>query len=138
MRLRKLNGVRISFFCDPVDFRPARISKPDGSRHFIVGFSRSIIAGAPQNLVFSIFFHTDQMGMSAGYHKTQKWRLQIRIFNVIGRNVSLDMMHPYQRKIFGIGNRFCLCHTDQKSPNKSRTVSDPDGIDIVQCHVCLV
>ena len=51
--------------------------------------------------------------------------------------MPLDMVHPYQRKIFCVGNRFCLRHTDKESPHKSRTVSYPDCIDIVQCHVCL-
>ena len=65
MGLWELNGIRISFFCDPVDFRPARITKSDCSRHFIVGFSRRIITGTSQDFKFSIILNDHKVCMSS-------------------------------------------------------------------------
>ena len=131
---RKYDRIRIPLFCDPVDLRSARIPQSDRTRHLIIRFPRRIIAGTSENFIFPIVFYTDKMGMSSGHNKAQKRRFQVRMFDIIRRNMSLDMVHADQRQIPRIRDRFRFGNSDKQRADQSRTVSHSDRINIIQCH----
>ena len=77
------------------------------------------------------------MGMSAGYDQAHKRWFQIRMFNIIGRNMSLDMMDSYQRQFFRIADCLRFCHSHQQCSNQTRAIGDSDSIQILQRNICL-
>ena len=72
--------------------------------------------------------------MAAGDHQTDKGRLQIRIFDIIGGNVALDMVYAHQRQLFRVADGLGLRHAHQKGPHQARPVGDADGVQIIQRH----
>ena len=78
------------------------------------------------------------MGVSTGYNGTEKRRFQIRMLNIVGRNMAFYMMHAYQRQVSCIGNSLGFCHTYKKCTDKPRSIGYTDSINIIQSDVCLV
>ena len=75
------------------------------------------------------------MGMASGDDFTQERRLQIRMLDIVRRDVAFNMMNADQRFLFCIGDRFCLCHADEKCADKARAIRNANGIDIIQSHI---
>ena len=77
------------------------------------------------------------MCVSAGHDQTKERRFQIRMFNIVGRNMSFYMMHSNKRKLFRICNGLRLSYAHKKSTYQARTVSNANCIQIIQGHICL-
>ena len=73
--------------------------------------------------------------MSAGYNLADKGRLQIRVFDKIRRDVSLDMVHRHQRLLCRPGDGLRLRRTDQEGTHKSRSVGNRNGGNLVKGHM---
>ena len=131
-----MNCIWISLFCQFINLWSARIAKSDRTGHFIKCFSGRIVSGASEDFVFSVIFYHNQVCMSSGYYQACKRRLQIRMFNIICRNMPFYMVHTYQRQIFSIADRLCLGYSDKQSPHQSRSIGNRDRIQIIQCDVC--
>ena len=52
------------------------------------------------------------MRMSAGYDQADKRRLQIRVFNIVCRDMTFNMMHTHKWFFRRKGNGFRLSHTN--------------------------
>ena len=76
--------------------------------------------------------------MTTGYHQTQKWRLQIFIFYIIGTDMSLNMMNTNQWDFFRIADCLCCRHAYQKSPHQPWSIGDTDSINVIQGHMCFI
>ena len=134
----EMNCLFIALFGKLVNLRSARISKSDCTCDLVKCLARCIISCPSYNLKRRIVLHIDQMGMSTGSYHAHKWRFQIRMLNIIRRNVSLDMMHTNQRFLLCISNRLCRTHTNQKCTYQSWSIRHCHGIDIVPCHMCFL
>ena len=117
-----------------VYLRAAGISQSHSSGHLVKGFACCIISGSSQNFKFSVILHHHQMRMSSGYNQTHKRRLQIRMFNIVCRNMAFNMMYAYQRLLCRPGNGLCLCHAYQKRSYQPRSIGDTDSCYILQSH----
>ena len=133
--LRKRNSLRIPLIRRFFNLRTAGIAKTDGPGHLVKSLSGSIVPGFSQNLIFSVIRHFYQMGMSAGRHKTEKRRFQIRMFNIVCRNMSLDMVHADQRKVPRKCDRLRLRNANQQRADQPRPVGHAHGVDIIQRHI---
>ncbi len=78
------------------------------------------------------------MRMSSGDDLTHKRRFQIGMLNIVGRHMSLYMMHSHKRKPFRKSDGLCLRNADQKRTHKSRTIRDRDSANIVKSYVCFL
>ena len=74
--------------------------------------------------------------MSAGHDQTKKRRLQVRMLNVICRNMSFYMMDSHKGKLLCVSNCLCLCYAYQKSTYQPRAIGDANCIQIIQSHIC--
>ena len=104
--------MRIALFGCLVHFRTARIAKSDSSRHLIEGLSGRIISRPSNDLELAVILYDDQMRMSAGYDQADKRRLQIRVFNIVCRDMTFNMMHAHKWFFRRKGNGFRLSHTN--------------------------
>ena len=127
-RLRKIKGIGISLFGKPVYLRSARITKPNGSCHFIKRLTCGVISCPAQDFKLPVIFHDHKMGMSSGNHQAQKRRFQIRMFNIIRWNMPFYVVHTYKRNVFCKTDGFCLSHPYKQRAYKTRSVCDAYGI----------
>ena len=72
--------------------------------------------------------------MSAGDNKTQKWRLQIGICQIIGRNMSPDMVNRNKRHTEAIRRRLCKIHTHQYRTDQPRRIRHGNRVDLLPRH----
>ena len=54
------------------------------------------------------------------------------------RSRFFQLLHAYQRELLSVCNCFCLCHSYQKRTNQTRTISNTNGIQIIQCDICIL
>ena len=69
--------------------------------------------------------------MASGYHQAQKGRLKLRISQIIGRDVSPDMVHRNEGLIERQGSCLGKVDTHQHCANKTRSIGHRYGIDIL-------
>ena len=67
---------------------PPGVSQADGAGHLVKSLSRRVVPGPSQNLILAVIFHRHQMRVAAGHHQAAEGGLQIRIFNIVGRNMA--------------------------------------------------
>ena len=89
MGTREVDGVRVSFFCQLVDLRSARIAESDGTGYLVEGFSGCVVSRSSEDFERTVIFYNDKMGMASGDDFTQERRLQIRVFDIVRRDVAL-------------------------------------------------
>ena len=135
MGTREVDSMRISLFCQLIDLWPARIAESDGTGYLIEGFSCRVVSRSSKDFKGAIVFYNHKMGMASGDDFTQERRLQIRVFDIVRRDVAFNMVNADQRFLFRIGDRFCLCHADEKCADKARAVRNTDRIDIIQSDI---
>ena len=135
MGTREVDGVRVSFFCQLVDLRSARIAESDGTGYLVKGFSGCVVSRSSEDFKRTVIFYNDKMGMASGDDFTQERRLQIRVFDIVRRDVAFNMVNADQRFLFFLFDRFCLCHADEKCADKTRAVRNTDRIDIIQSDI---
>ena len=120
-----------------VDLRPAGVTKPNLPGHFVKGFSGRIILGPPQDLIFPVIPDQDQMGVAAGYDQAHKRRLQIRRRDIVGADMSFDMMDADQGNPGPEAQGLGRGHADQQRAYQAGAIGDRDGIHFAQCLPCL-
>ena len=132
-----MNCLRISFLCDFVDFRTARIAQPQNSCDLVVSLSDRIISGSSQNFAFGIALHIHDFRMSAACDKRHERRLKLRIFDKIRTDMPHQMMNAYERDVLCKCKGFCRCNSHQKCPDETRAVRNADEINVIKAHLCI-
>ena len=75
--------------------------------------------------------------MSAGYDQADKRRLQIRVFNIVCRDMTFNMMHTHKWFFRRKGNGFRLSHANKQRTDQPWSVGHADCIDVIQSHLCI-
>ena len=109
---RKSDRIRIALMRYLLNLRSTRITKSDRTCDLVESLTCRIVPRSSKDLIHTIILHLDKMGVSTGYDKTQKRRLKLRILNIIGTDMSLDMMDSYQWNISCITDCLGRCDTD--------------------------
>ena len=135
MGTREVDGVRVSFFCQLVDLRSARIAESDGTGYLVEGFSGCIVSRSSEDFERTVIFYNDKMGMASGDDFTQERRLQIRVFDIVRRDVAFNMVNADQRFVFCIVDRFFLSHPHQKCAPNATAGPNTDRIHIIQSDI---
>ena len=99
----KINGFRVAFQGQFLDFRTAGIRHPHDPGNFVKGFPRRVVPGLPQHFKAVIPCYLKQGRVTPGYHQSQKRRLQIFVIQEIGKHMAFQMIDPDQRLARGPG-----------------------------------
>ena len=81
-------------------FRSARIAESDGTGYLVEGFSGCVVSRSSEDFERTVIFYNDKMGMASGDDFTQERRLQIRVFDIVRRDVAFNMVNADQRFLF--------------------------------------
>ena len=71
------------------------------------------------------------MCVSTRCNKAYKRWLKIRMFDIICRNMSLNMMHSNQWNIFRPCDCFCFSHANKQGSYKPRSISYTDCVNLI-------
>ena len=128
----ELDRVRIALPGDAVDLRAAGIAEPQHAGHLVVGLAHRVVAGGAQDAEFVVAGHFHQMGMTAGHHERQERRFEVRMFDQIGQNVALDMVHADERLVRSGADRLRESRTHQEGAGQAGSRGDADLVDVSQ------
>ena len=68
--------------------------------------------------------------MPARNDQTDEWRLQLRIRQIVCRDMPADMVNRHKRQIQRIGGSLRKIHADQHRADEPRRIGDCDGVQI--------
>ena len=95
-RARKLETLRVAFFCQLVNFRTAGIWQIQHFCHFVESLARCIVARASQQGVVARTFDINQETVSPAYHQTQVRDKSCRVGDEGGEHVALQVIDCYK------------------------------------------
>ena len=109
----------------------AGIGHPQNPGYLVKALPCGIIQSSPQNLHFRIILHIHNHGVSAGNHQTKKGRLQLGVGQIIGGNVSPDVVDRNQRLVQRQSGSLGKVHAHQDRTNQPRRIGHRYCVNIL-------
>ena len=97
----------------------------------IEALPRRVIPGGTQDPDIGVVPDIGDEGVAAGDGQGQEGGLQVREGQVVGGDVSPDVVHRDQRHAPGIGQGLGEAQAHQHGPDEARGIGDGDGVDVV-------
>ena len=134
----KNDGMGVAFARRLVDLGSAWVAQADLTGNLVKSLAGRVVLGPSQDLVLSVISDQHQMGVASRNNQTGKGRLQGRLGNIVGTDVSLYMMDSDQRdpcrKAQSLGGR----DADEQGAHQTGTVGHGDGIHFLQLSAGLL
>ena len=124
--------MRIALFRKFVQGRAAGIGQAQHTCRLVKGFPRRVVHGLTQQAVFPVVPHLHQMAVAPGHHQAHKGRLQLRIRQVIGGNVTLNMVDGDQRLARGIAQALHAAHPGKQRAHQPGAIGYGTGVHLLQ------
>lgn len=90
---------------------------------------RRVIARRAEDAELRIVLHVDDHAVPAGHDETEKRRLQLRIGQIVCRNVSPDVMHRHERHAEPQRREFREVHPDKHRADQPRRIRHGHGAE---------
>ena len=116
--------------CGPVQRRAAGIGHPQHPRDLVEGFPRRVIQRRAEYVHVRVVFDLHDHRVAAGHHQTQKRRLQLRIGDVIGGDMSPDVVNRDQGFPQCQRRRLGEVHAHQHRADQTGGIGHGHGIDV--------
>ena len=104
--------------------------------HLVKALSRSVIPGGAHDSRIRIILYIQDQGIAAGNRKAHKGGLQLRKSDIIGSDMSPNMMNGDNGNIQGQGRSFGKIDAHQQRPDQARGIGDRNGIQIGLFNAC--
>ena len=121
----------VAKLCLTVESSAAGIRHSKHARDLIEAFPRRVVARRAEDAHFRVILHVHDQTVSAGNDKADERRLQLRIRQIICRNMSADVMHRHQRHIQRKGRRLRKVHANQNCADQPRRIGHGDRINVL-------
>ena len=122
---------RVAGPAHPVQGRAAGIGHSQHPGNLVKAFAGSVVPGAAQDLHPRVVLHVHQHGVAAGDHQTEEGGLQVRVGDVVGRDVAPDVMHRNQRHAQGEGCCLGEVYPHQHRADQSGGIGDRHRVDVL-------
>ena len=116
------------------EMQPAGIRQTHGPRGFVQRFAGGVVARLAENFKVAIILYQRQMRVAAADNQTQKRRLQIRVTQIVRRDMAAQMMHGHKRQICRIGEAFGVVDADEQRADQPGRIGHGNGVDAAQCQ----
>ena len=130
LRVRQRVFFFVACLCAPVQCSAARIRHAEHARHLVEALARRVVARGAENSEVRVATHIDNQRMPARNDQTDEWRLQLRIRQIVCRDMPADMVNRHQRQIQRIGRSLRKIHADQHRADEPRRIGDCDGVQV--------
>lgn len=110
----------------------AGITQADDPGNFIVSLAYGIVSGASEDLAFVVICHFHDISVTSGNYECHKWRLKIRVLDIVGAHMTVHVIDAYQGNVLGEGQSLSRCNSNYYGADESRAVSDSYKIHVVR------
>ena len=83
-----------------------------------------------QNVVVGVVLHLHDVAVPAGGHQAEERRLQLRVGDVVGRDVAAHMVHRDERHAERERGGLGKVHADEQRADEPRRAGDGHGVDV--------
>ena len=98
--------------------------------HLVEALPRRVVPGGPQDLHLRVVPDVHDEGGAPGDTQADKGGLQVRVGDVVGRDMAPDMVDRDQGHPQAIGRRLGEVHSHQQGPDEPRAVGDRHGVHV--------
>ena len=123
--------VGVALLGQRVDAGPAGIGQPQHPRGLVEGLARRVVHGLAQQAVLAVIGHLHQMAVPAGHHQAHKGRRQLRVGQVIGGDMALNMVDGNHRLAAGIAEALHAVHAGEQRAHQPRAVGHGKGVHVL-------
>ena len=142
LRVRQRIFFLVSRLRAPVQRRAAGVRHAEHARNLVKALPRRVVPRGAEDSKIRVATHVDDQRVSARDDEADKGRLQLRVREVICRDVAPDMVHGYQRKPHGVCRSFREIHADQNRADQPRRIRHGNRIQVPArkpaCHERLI
>ena len=130
-------GVRHGIFvfvaglCRLVERRAAGIRHPDHAGDLIEAFPCRVVTRGAEDMEFRVVLHVDNQRVPAGDDEAQKRRFQIRIRQIVGRDMPADMVHWDERHAEAVRRRLRKIYAHQHRADQPRRIRHGNRVDLL-------
>ena len=121
---------RVSALRRAVKGRAAGIGHAEQPRDLVKALPCCVVARAAQNAQLRIVLDVDEHGVPAGDDEAQKRRLQVRVGQIVGRDMALDVVDRNERHIERQCSRLGKIHADEQRADKAGRIGHGDGVQL--------
>ena len=120
----------IALSADLVHIHAAGIGEADGPCHLVKTLAGSVVPGASDDMEMGVVLYINDMGVTARHHQTQERRFQVGVGDVVGGDVSPEMVHRNQGLAGGGSQTLGKANPHQQGADESRGGSHSHGVDL--------
>ena len=129
-RVWELECVPVACLCGVVDVDSAGVGESHSSCALVETFACRVVVGSSHYAELSIAEHLDYMAVTAACHKAEVRRFKVGEGQIIGGDMTCDMMNRYQRLSRGHCKSLCEAYSHKESAYKSRGVCNGDTVKV--------
>ena len=142
LRVRQRIFFLVSRLRAPIQRRAAGIRHAKHACNLVKALPRRVVPRGAEDSKVRVAPHVDDQRVPARDDEADKGRLQIRVREVICRDVAPDVVHRHQRKAHGVSRRFREIHADQNRTDQPRRIRHSNRIQLPArkpaCHERLI
>ena len=121
---------RVSALRRAVKGRTAGVWHAEQPRDLVKALPCRVVARTAENAQLRIVLDIDEHGVPAGDDKAQKRRLQVRVGQIVGRDMALDVVDRNERHIERQCSRLGKIHADEQRADKAGRIGHGDGVQL--------
>ena len=137
MRHRQTVGFRVAGLGGVGDAGTTGIGQTQRPGHLVEGFAGGVVHRVAEDVVMGIVLHLHDVAVSAGRHKAEEGRLQLRVGQVEGRDVAPQMVDRHQRLARRVGKALGKVDAHQHCANEAGREGDRHGVHVVDGLACV-
>ena len=99
--------------------------------HLVKGFAGRVVHSVAQNVVVGVVQHFHNVAVAAGGHEAEERRLELRVGEVKGCNVSPQVMHGHQRFARRVGQPLGKVDAHQHCADEAGCKGDGHSVHVV-------
>ena len=115
--------------------RPPGVGKAEHARNFIERLARGVVPCAAEDFELGRGLRIEDGGMTAARKQGNERRLERRILEVGRREVTADVVDADERDPQPVGKALGEGEPDEERPQKSRSIGDGDGGELLFLYV---
>ena len=120
--------------CSSRDAGPAGVGQPQCAGNLVKGFAGGVVHRAAQHLVAAPVLHHHNVAVATAGHQTEKRRFQVRMGQIVCRDMSPQMVYRHQRFAAGVGKALGKVDTHQHRADQARGKGDSHRIHVGHGH----
>ena len=114
----------------------AGIEHAQDTGYLVEALPRRVIPCGAEDFQFGVILDIHNHAVAAGHHQTEERRFQLRKGQIVGSDMTPDMMDRNQRDLQSHGRCLGKVDTHQHRTDETRRIGDTDSVNVLPGDTC--